>query len=101
MKTKILAFAGILVALAALMFVFPIGATAGMETTACPDTLCIISQASQGGGPSIIDKMRCTATCQEECNDCCDGECGNQDHVVGVGWCYCTQGDEWNRDCPW
>ena len=102
MKTKILAFAGILVALAALMFVFPIGATAGMETTACPDTICVINNANPNGqGPDILDKMTCQALDAEGCTACCDGECGNQDHVVGVGWCYCTEGQAYNKHCPW
>ena len=93
MKTKIMALAGILLALAALTFVFPVmTAKATMETTACPGSICIINKASENawgkGAPNSQEKGMCSLSVHD-CNYCCNYCFNTQpDNIVGVD-CAC------------
>ncbi len=101
MKTKILALAGILLAVAAFTFVFPVTtARASMETTACPSTICIINGAGRSSeGPQALDLTSCSAK-THGCAYCC-GYCSNFDDIVGKAYpCGCV-GDVGFDWCPW
>ena len=103
MNTRILALTAILVVLAGMTFVFPLGLVAA-DGRACPDDLCIINSAQAGGsGPYGLGiKYRCyVAPGGNDCWDCCD-ECANEipwANVVGSCRQECSISEEYNIDC--
>jgi hypothetical protein len=99
MNKKLVIMAGILIALAAFAFVAPLGLLkANMETTACPDSLCIINNANKApGGVHVIDIHWCNLN-PKTCTDCC-AECDNYDHTVGVCG-NCNDASTYDYQCP-
>lgn len=101
MKTKIVVLASVLLVLAALTFLVPVGVLrATMETKSCPGPMCIINNANIGAqGPEGTELHFCYGANGEQCDYCCNFDpCGNYEKIVGQCG-HCIQDDEYNINC--